>query len=501
MGIYIHREGKKPHVAVPNDVFDRLCEVKEAIDQEKLIKTTKTDVVEAFTLYFVCLLRMDWNRDAEIQMKRLITRYFGIARSETFSSINRYLDMLKMANLIDYNGDKYTGSNIVCVKVMPVLENKNKYSLIACVNEHIITSCKTETSNTPFALHCLLNIKRPVKNDKREPVEIGQVRLAECLMVGKDLIRGSVDLLFRDGYIRRSPTQNYTTSDGKARSQCLLYTVHDYDDPVDNTNVIDGIERQKTARKSQKSIKANLKELFQGFGHTPILLIGDCLKVVEQLRQNDKDLKRTLLNAHEIETMDEVEGFVRHYYKKEPGNDMFLMITLPANRYTASIQERLLKFIEDSDKQPIVILSEHDYIIAPLLSRMKQCLKKSSVTVHALNLAPVHKGYESYEQKYKYYSHKRMIDHALNNCHELMPPTVTNPEGSTALYQLDSLISKLTGGKTYIDILSSGPDVTADIPAETKLLSLSLRRADLAPFPIGDYETAIQHKAGGTLTL
>jgi hypothetical protein len=360
--------------------------------------------------------------------------------------------------------------------------------------------CKTKTSNTPFALHCLLNTKRVDRDNKWEPVEINQVSIADCLMVGKNLVRDSIDLLFKGGFIRR-PLPQYYMDGGKPKTHCLLYTVHDYDDPVDNTNIIAGIEKQKTARKSQKNIKTELKELFQSFNHTPMLLIGDYLKVVEELRQNDKDLKKRLLNVLIIDSVDEAKGLVRQYYKKTPGNDMFLVITLSYNRYSDMVQERLLKFIEDSDRLPIVILSEYDCIIAPLLSRMKQCLKKSSVSVRALNFSPVHRGYQSYEKRHKYYNYKRMVDHALDNCPELLPPTLTNPEGDAVLYRLDSLISKLTAGKTYIDVLSSLPDPVADVPTETKLLSLSLRRTDLAQLPIDGYETIIQSGSEGVMAL
>lgn len=496
MGYYSYHNNK-PYVAVPNDVFDRICTVKENIDKgtygsEENLKTSGLDVVGAFTLYFVFLLRMDWNRAAEIQMKRLIERYFGKVRSETYTAINRYLFILKKAELIDYNNNKYTGSDIICVKVMEV---KNKYTLIACVNENFINHYQTIKSNAPFALHCLLSIKRIGKKDKWEPIQIKQDKLADYLNVSKETVRDCIDLLLAKGFIKKSLPQHYTTDDGKVRTYCLLYYVNDYDNPFDNSKIIDINEQRKEKRQNQKDSETILKELLQDFSQTPILLIGDYLKVLNSLSQKDPNIYRKFYNRHTIETPEAAEELMENYHHRELDNDMFLTIEL--TKHSRYYGDLFLKFIEDNIQLPIVILSEKDDFSAPFLSRMRCCLKKSPIKVRKIRFEPIHKGYQSYEKKNKYYSFNSMVDHAFNNCPELFPPTATNPSGNTTLYHLDNLISKLTGGKTYINILNSAPDPASDVPVETKYLSLLLRRSDLARLSIDEHEVVLQNNIKG----
>jgi hypothetical protein len=171
---FYDRDYKKPCVAVPNDVFDKLFTAKNDMDNEKYsrkaTKTAGSDVVGAFVLYFVLLINMIYTRAAEIHMSRLIERYFGKARSETYDSINRYLFMLKVAGLIDYDGRRYTGKSVVCVDVSPV--NK-PFTLIACINENMIKLYHGERASVSFALHCLISIKK-VNGGLWEPVEVSQ---------------------------------------------------------------------------------------------------------------------------------------------------------------------------------------------------------------------------------------------------------------------------------------------------------------------------------------
>jgi predicted transcriptional regulator len=467
---------------------------KEAQEGKSDVKTTGLDVVEAFALYFVLLLRMDWKHSAEIQMKRLIEKYFGKVRSETFKAVNRYLLILKMAGLIDYNGDQYTGSDVICANVVAAEKN---FSLIACVNENLIRSAETKKSNALFAVHCLLNIKRIDKNNEWEPVEISQDKLAYYLMIHKAVVRYSLNWLLKNGFIRRPPQQYYTDSSGKAKSLCLTYTVHDYDNPVDNTKLVEGIEKQKAAKQRHKTMKTELKELLRDFSQTPILLIGEeYSKALKEIRDdpsdNNKKIRVKVFNFLEIEKEIEAKNLMDHYNNMDD-NGMFLIIDLSFFSSSRRLQEMFLKFIEDNRQLPILLIVKHDDITAPFLSRINKHLKKPIRKVHGLNFKPVHKGYLGYEKKYSYYRKASLIVYALDNCPELFPPTLTNTEESTALYRLDKLISKLTGGKTYLDVLRSEPDVTAEIPIETKYLSLALKRSDLARLTLGEYEAEIQN--------
>ncbi len=488
-----HDHPQKPYVTVPTNVFDKIYEAKQNIDNgiyecQLKLKTTGLDVVGSFTLYFVFLLRMDWNRSVEIQMKRLIDRYFGKVRSETYAAVNRYLRILEIAELITYNGDYYTGSDIICANVTAV---KNNFCLIACVNENLIKHYVSEKSNAPFALHCLLNIKRIGKKDKWEPIEIKQDRLAECLDVSKETIRDCVDLLLAEGFLNKTLPQHYTTRDGEARTHCLMYYVTDYDNPFDNSKIISIRERQKEKRKNRKDSESDLKELLQDLTQTPILLIGEYLKALDGLCQKDLNIYKRFCNWNVIETLSEAEELQKRYHHLELDNDMFLTIELSSHsRYFGDC---FLKFIEDNSQLPIVILSDKDDFSAPFLSRMRYCLKKSPIKIREVRFEPIHKGYEGYEKKTKYYSFNSMIDHAFNNCPELLQTTATNQNGSTTLYHLDNLISKLTGGKSYSNILNSSPDPTADVTAEIKYLSLSLRRSDLVRLNFNECEAVIQN--------
>jgi hypothetical protein len=94
-----------------------------------------------------------------------------------------------------------------------------------------------------------------------------------------------------------------------------------------------------------------------------------------------------------------------------------------------------------------------------------------------------------------------MLDHAHSDCPELLKPIATNVNNNPTQRRLDNLISSLTGGKTYIDILESMPNITTDITFETKYLSLSLKRADMAKLSVSDYETVIQTYLKGELPL
>ena len=472
----------RDRIAVPKDVFDRLHKAKEEINNEINkgvlggIKTATLDIVESFTLYYVFHVRKDRRAgDVEIQMERLIKKYFGNVRSETYLSINRYILLLERAGLIKTTGDYYTGKQIICATVIPV---EKPYKLIACVNEDLIKRSETGKANIPFALHCLLTLYRVHDDNIWEEVEIDQTTLSAKLGVHIESVRDAIEELHKGGFITRTPPQYFTTDDGKARSHTLLYTIHDYDSPVDNTKTIKGIEQQKVARQSKKMSKTILKELLQDFTQTPILLIGEYAKALDDLREKDNDIKHKLFNTHELKNGHEVRSFIEKYNNIQLDNDMFLIIELP--NPTVLMQMKLLKFIENNDKLPLVIVATTDRFIAPFLSRIKCCLKKSTIKAHSLNFVPIHKGYQQYEKKYKFYSKNVLIDHAFYNCPEMLPSIITNENEDIASYRVDNLISKLTGGKTYTDVLHTLPDVSDDVKIETKLLSLCMKRVDLA---------------------
>jgi hypothetical protein len=307
--------------------------------------------------------------------------------------------------------------------------------------------------------------------------------------VGKETVRDCIDLLATDGFIGRSPPEYYTVG-GVVRSHCLIYTVHDYDEPVDNSKMLDGLARQKSARKNKKINKNELLEVVKDLGQTPILLLGEYVNELRELWEKP-DIHAKFYIMYEVKTKKNAEDVISECNGKYVNNDMFL--TLELTNFKWEKQDLYLKFIEDNNQSAIFIMSEHDSVNAPFLSRIRKCLKKSPVQVRELKFEPIHKGYSSYTKKQGYYySFDKMLNHALEDCPELMPLTVTNPNANAPIRKIDMLISSLSlKGSTYIDVLSSEPDPADDVPVETKYLSLVLKRADLVKSGIGEYESAI----------
>jgi len=496
MAQYNYRENK-PCVAVPNDIFSRLCEVKNKLkpnkgqaDSSATLIPKGSDVVQAFTLYFVLLLRMDYERNAEIQMKLLMERYFTKPRPEHYPDINRYLYMLKTAKLINYsvkdNGKDYTGKDIISVSIDPIEKN---YSLISCVNEKLIKKYPSQDANTAFALHCLLNTRKQDPRDKWEIIEISEDKLKGYLSVEKNNVRDSSNLLFKEGFIHKPPTENYTTEGGDFRTHCLTYTVHDFDEPIDITKSHDGRERQKIARQVSTDLANDIRGLMESQNQTPILLIGKYVDIFHRLCSRDSNVQNRFALTRYIIGFDDIAWLKVNINGITLSNGMFVTLILEK----PYLQDRLLKFIEENPQLPIVVLSKKDNITAPFMSRFKSCLKKSAEDdVREIRLSPIHKGYDSYYKQNRFYNIGKMMNHAFINCPELMIPTVTNSQSNTAISQIDYLISKLTVGKMYIDMLDSESDPSADIPIETKYLSLALMRDDLAKMSVCEYETAIQ---------
>ena len=199
----------------------------------------------------------------------------------------------------------------------------------------------------------------------------------------------------------------------------------------------------ETAITSEQERERTINKVLKNPNLCPALFIG---KFVDDFFANYTD------RIFEIFKVDELRDFINRYsgYSDLEGRYFVLYLGSPSDK----IQNGLLKFVEDS-KIPIILLFDEDRILPSLYSRMKMVYKVTRAEATAITeFTPIHKAYSRLYGKGIINNKRETLKFASMNCPAISVLENTNPKGDHIIRDLDILISKLSDGKTYTEIIN-----------------------------------------------
>lgn len=424
---------RKPdrEIIINNNVFELI----------KNSKNTTVGITETFMLYFNLFLRLAWDNTVDTTGQILLNQ---LNREKRYiSKINNALKNLKKSGLIEVANKNYKRNDIINIKVnIP----KNNFTRIRCINEQIAHLPGPPKPHNLISVYIYLRIK---ENNILNRARVSQNKIAQDLELSPGTVQACINLLFKEGLLNIN-FGNYIAKSN--HYECNIYKTYDCNNRIDNSKYLQIKEDFKEKKILLQDINDpnvfellldekrlnNVNRLLSTFDMCPALLIG---KYASEFR---------LIYKNTIWFLDD-SGVLKELIERYSGIaalDGKYLVLDNINILNKPNQDRLLVFVENSEL-PIILLADYENITPTLCSRMKLILKDPIKKTIAANRLTPHEALENIS-KFKNNQHKKnYLAERSPKAYCLGHFQISSDKG---LQTVDSLISKLSGGKTYREI-------------------------------------------------
>lgn len=389
-------------IKLDNKIFEKL---KDATENTK-------EIVKIFELYYWLLIKRDWKNRVDTTINVLITL---LSRNDGNSTrikkdIINWISILYNAKLIDYDNNKnFKLNDPITIKIINLPESN--YTEIMCCNEEIlkIKNCGKSnnynvSSNSLFAIHCFLNIKKDYYNNT---IKISYDKIAEEIKLGRNTIIKAIDMLMTEGLLHITHGR-YKKADNK--KECNIYKIYHYNKRIDNSKLIKAQEQFKKKALITKIDDPNIydflfdekkytdiKKILKSKVYCPCLLIG---------KYKDYFMEEYEGTIFELITKQDINNLIDRFFGINDIEGRYFVIDI--SNLNRQLQNNLLIFIEGKHKYsntfPIILLSDYDNIITTLKSRMFATYKQSKQLLENNNLKflNIHQCYSLLNKKLLY---------------------------------------------------------------------------------------------------
>ncbi len=456
------------------------------------IKSSSSNVTAAFSLYLMLLFMMNYENRV-LTSPNILLQQTGKG-SRQMELLKKNINALCESGLISKistNSDQSTSCQLGKIKYNDTLEiylmeqPKNNYITIRLVNETIYRMLSKRKLDNAIAVYCYIKSFEMYN----KTAVISQQKIANDLGIVENTVRAAINEIKHKGLLYTSGG-NYNPY--KKIKECKRYKTFDADNLLDTKELSTWKDKLKKKELTVLEIDAdpgilsiiqedeinnNIKLLLSNESYCPALLIGqyalafrkmltgstgpifDSHGLIPQFYgsfdnyiHNHKDLVAYIDRTADKGYVDDMDDMGDMHY----GGYLFLFIEKPLNKNTQSL---LIRAIDKELKyRSLILISRYDNIIFPLESRMLSIFKEPIKKVDQFKSLKLHDSYKNlarYEKTNP--SFKRGGDARKHYLSEKSPKAYLLENMTAArdsrLQRTDMVLSKLTKGKTYLELL------------------------------------------------
>jgi biotin operon repressor len=446
------------------------------------IKGDSSNVTAAFSLYMMLLFMMNHDNRVLTSPNILLQQTGkGFRQMELLRTNITALCESGLISKISTNSDKSTSCQLGKIKYNDTLEiylaemPKKNFITIRLVNEKIYRMLPKRKLDNAIAVYCYIKIFE-VQN---KSAIISQQKIANDLGIVENTVRVAINELKEWGLIY---TSGGSYNPLKNKKECKRYKTYDADSLLDAKELSTWKEKLKKKELTllgvktdpvtlsiiqESEIRGNIKRILEKPEYCPALLIGQYALVFREMLTGKAEMILT------------EDGFIPSYPRPSFGKEYFFynqkeiieFIDIYASRIddycyiffektlNQNTQSLLLDAIDNELKGiPLIFASNYDNIAFPFVSRMVSVFKQPIERITHFKNISLHDGYSNltrYEKTnsaYKRGGKARRIYLSENIPKAYM---MENMSGAWDLrmQRIDTTISKLTKGKTYLELL------------------------------------------------
>ena len=428
-------------VRIKNDIFDEFKDYSN-IDIPKLI-----------SIYFILLTKADFLREVETNLK-FLRENLGYKASnsdqrEELIEIIKVLDSdeIDLIEIKDIGGDDKNScswSDRLKVKIKNIPERK--YTLINPKNREILNISVTNSPHL-LAVYLLLSIKSNPNYEgynKRKTI-LSIEKMEEYLDISGKPVQNSLNKLEEKNLIQK--ITNYNVE--KGRNDTNIYWIYDCNHKFSSKDKKKVNEAQKREKLREKYLNLIIKQK----KFLPALLIGEYVFTLKYLLKKYKKCDFLSIKRLNIDDTEAIREWRERYLGIEPEGyyDVITLIDLRGSKNKRGILKLVEKY---GDNIPIILYSRDGGVESSLKSRTYNFKETSDIKKSEFEFKDIQKTINRLYKEDKNYSitQSKIKKIVIDENPKLLGCEYRNQISSNQI-RLDKIISELSGGYTYQEVL------------------------------------------------